>query len=256
MCSPEVNGSNRYTQTPAKRKTHNVSINNFQKGVYVHSQCTYLITTLTLSPWSMCEKFMSCEGSRLSSISTLLWKHFKIASSANDDSLKHAVFHWNWNHFRLTLVALLHELMEWVDCGKIEMDHWSWRGKLFCYANGKFRFNVNFYRSQPTTTPLDSKLSLHDVRNEYLILPNPPSQSTSLLSSAEHLSRPIEINPKTGNRSEMKTKQKKILKTAAAVSREGKKVIEKFGNFGRMRKGLKGLIEFSRSKWRTEVSPS
>lgn len=97
---------------------------------------------------------------------------------------------------------------------------------------------------------LDSKLSLHDVRNEYLILPNPPSQSTSLLSSAEHhpLSRPIEINPKTGNRSEMKTKQKNIENRAAAVSREGEKVIEKFGNFGRMREGLKGLIEFSRSK--------
>lgn len=129
-------------------ETHNVSINNFQKGVYVHSQCIF-ISSLTLSPWSMCEKFMSCEGSRLSSISTLLWKHFKIASSAND-SLKHAIFHWNWNHFRLTLVALLQELMEWVNCGKIEMDHWSWREKLFCYANGKFRFNVNFYRSQPT----------------------------------------------------------------------------------------------------------
>lgn len=72
---------------------------------------------------------------------------------------------------------------------------------------------------------LDSKLSLHDVRNEYLILPNPPSQSTSLLSSAEHhpLSRPIEINPKTGNRSEMKTKQKKYWKQSSSSQPRGGK---------------------------------
>lgn len=77
--------------------------------------------------------------------------------------------------------------------------------------SGSTSISTDPNRRTTTTLTLDSKLSLHDVRNEYLILPNPPSQSTSLLSSAEHhpLSRPIEINPKTGNRSEMKTKQKK-----------------------------------------------